>query len=254
MGALTCPEEFISSVVARRLFKALIIDLDNLLPELIPENFQSNEIIEGAEFKYLKKKVDAIDKEKMTNGYTDVDILQNGTKMADQESGNFHEKGVMGAFTYTDEYTSPVAPARLFKALIVDSHNLIPKLLPMAVKSIEIIEGDGGAGSIRQINFNEGSQVKCIKNRIDELDVENFSYKYSLIEGDGLMDKLEKVTYKVKFETTPDGGSKNKMTSTYYTKGDFVLTEEEIKEGKEKALGMYKVVESYLLQNPDAYA
>ncbi|KAH7511426.1 hypothetical protein JRO89_XSUnG0203300 [Xanthoceras sorbifolium] len=68
MGALTCPEEFISSVVARRLFKALIIDLDNLLPELIPEKFQSIEIIEGAEFKYLKKKVDAIDKEKMTNG------------------------------------------------------------------------------------------------------------------------------------------------------------------------------------------
>ncbi|KAK1591184.1 hypothetical protein Q3G72_003598 [Acer saccharum] len=99
-----------------------------------------------------------------------------------------------------------------------------------------------------------GNQVKCIKNRIDELDAENFSYKYSLIEGDGVMDKIEKITYEVKFETTPDGGSKNKMTSTYYTKGDFALTEQEIKEGKEKSLGMYKVVEGYLLQNPDAYA
>lgn len=98
-----------------------------------------------------------------------------------------------------------------------------------------------------------GSKVKCIKNRIDELDPENCSYKYSLIEGDGLMDKLDKITYDVKFEPTPDGGSKNKMSSTYYTKGDIVLTEDEIKEGKEKALGMYKIVEAYLLQNPDAY-
>ncbi|XVF28262.1 hypothetical protein REPUB_Repub15cG0014600 [Reevesia pubescens] len=160
----------------------------------------------------------------------------------------------MGVTTYSDEYTSPIPPARLFKALIVDSHNLIPKLMPLAVQSIKITEGDGGAGSIRQINFAEGSQVKCIKNRIDELDEKNFSYKYSLIEGDGLMDKLDKITYEVKFEATADGGSINKMTSTYYTKGDFVLTEEEIKAGKEKALGMYKVVEGYLIQNPDAYA
>ncbi|XWS38987.1 hypothetical protein CRYUN_Cryun18bG0011200 [Craigia yunnanensis] len=160
----------------------------------------------------------------------------------------------MGVTTYSDEYTSPIPPARLFKALIVDSHNLIPKLMPLAVQRIEITEGDGGAGSIRQINFAEGSQVKCIKNRIDELDEKNFSYKYSLIEGDGLMDKLDKITYEVKFEATADGGSKNKMISTYYTKGDFVLTEEEIKTGKEKALAMYKVVEGYLIQNPDAYA
>ncbi|KAJ4726026.1 major allergen Pru ar 1-like [Melia azedarach] len=160
----------------------------------------------------------------------------------------------MGVSTYTEEYTSAVPPARLFKALIVDSHNLIPKLMPLAVQSIEIIQGDGGAGSIRQINFSKGSQVKCIKNRIDELDPVNYSYKYSLIEGDGLMDKVEKITYEVKFEATSEGGSKSKMTSTYYTKGDKVLTDEEIKSGKEKSSGMYKVVEAYLLQNPDAYA
>ncbi|KAL9410227.1 hypothetical protein AB3S75_044066 [Citrus x aurantiifolia] len=160
----------------------------------------------------------------------------------------------MGVFTVTDEYTSPISPARLFKALIVDSHNLIPKLMPQAVKSIEIFEGDGGAGSIRQINVVEGNQVKCSKNRVDALDLENFSYKYSLVEGDVLMDKLEKISYDVKFEPTADGGSKNTMTSTYYTKGNIVLTELEIKEGKEKSLAMYKVVENYLMQNPEEYA
>lgn len=68
------------------------------------------------------------------------------------------------------------------------------------------------------------------------------------------MDKLEKISYDVKFEPTADGGSKNTMTSTYYTKGNIVLTEEEIKEGKEKSLAMYKVVENYLMQNPEEYA
>ncbi|GLU08445.1 hypothetical protein SLE2022_253580 [Rubroshorea leprosula] len=160
----------------------------------------------------------------------------------------------MGVFTYSNEYTSSIPPARLFKAVILDSHNLIPKLVPQLIKSIEFTEGDGGAGSIRQINFAEGSQIKYVKNRIDELDEKNFLYKYSLIEGGELLDKLEKITYEVKFESTPEGGSKNKMTSTYYTKGDIVLTEEEIKAGKERVLGVYKVVEGYLLQHPDAYA
>ncbi|KAK8333291.1 hypothetical protein E1A91_A10G184300v1 [Gossypium mustelinum] len=125
--------------------------------------------------------------------------------------------------------------------------------MALAIQSTEI-SGDGGAGTISQINFAEGSQVKFIKNRVDELDEKNFWFKYSLIEGDGMMDKLENITYEVKLESTADGGSINKMTSTYHTKGDFVLTEEEIRAGKEKVLAMYKVGEAYLLQNPDAYA
>jgi len=62
----------------------------------------------------------------------------------------------MGVYSDTDEYPSPISPSRLFKALVVDAHNLIPKLLPNSVKSIEIIQGDGGAGSIKQFNFVEG--------------------------------------------------------------------------------------------------
>ncbi|TQE00326.1 hypothetical protein C1H46_014053 [Malus baccata] len=63
----------------------------------------------------------------------------------------------MSSISLSQEFTSPVAADRLFKALIIDSHNLIPKLMPQAIKSIEIIHGDGGAGSIKQINFAEGN-------------------------------------------------------------------------------------------------
>lgn len=62
----------------------------------------------------------------------------------------------MGVVTYSDEHVSPIPPARVFKASIVDSHNLMPKILPDAIKNIEIIKGGGGAGSIKQINFAEG--------------------------------------------------------------------------------------------------
>ena len=62
----------------------------------------------------------------------------------------------MGFASYTDEYTSPIAPSRIFKASIVDSHNLIPKLLPQGIKGIDLIQGNGGAGSIKQVNFIDG--------------------------------------------------------------------------------------------------
>ncbi|XP_030444310.2 major allergen Pru ar 1-like [Syzygium oleosum] len=157
----------------------------------------------------------------------------------------------MGVFTFTNEYTSPIPSAKLFKAMVVDSHNLIPKLMPQAIKSIDIIQGDGGAGTIKQINFIEGGQLSSMKNRVDELNLETFTYKYTMID---LKEKFESIVYEVKFEPTPEGGSKNKMTSMYYTKGDVELKEEDVKAGKERAFGMYKVAEAYLLQNPNAYA
>ncbi|XP_056168606.1 major allergen Pru av 1-like [Syzygium oleosum] len=157
----------------------------------------------------------------------------------------------MGVFTFTDEHTSSVPPVRLFKALIVDSHKLIPKLWPQAIKNIDILQGNGGPGTIKQINFVEGSQLGKMKNCVDELNEETFVYKHTMID---LKEKFEFIAYEVKFEPTPDEGSKNKMTSMYYTKGNVELKEEDIEAGKERALGMYKVAEAYLLQNPDAYA
>ena len=65
----------------------------------------------------------------------------------------------MGVTTYTDEYSSPIPPFRLFKALVLDADVLVPKLMPEALKSIDTIHGDGRAGSIKQINFAEGMHI-----------------------------------------------------------------------------------------------
>lgn len=92
-----------------------------------------------------------------------------------------------------------------------------------------------------------------MKHRVDELDKEDFSYKYSIIDGDALMGVLESISYEVKIDASPDGGSVCRTTSTYYTKGDIQITEEQIKRGKEKAIIMFRAVEAYLLANPDLY-
>ncbi|KAJ9699685.1 hypothetical protein PVL29_005515 [Vitis rotundifolia] len=159
----------------------------------------------------------------------------------------------MGVVTYEHEIISSIPPPKMFKAFILDSDNLIPKVLPQAIKCVEIIEGDGGPGSIKKITFGEGSQFNYVKHRVDGIDKENFTFSYSVIEGDALMGTLESISYEVKFVASPNGGSICKSTSKYHTKGDFEITEDQIKAGKEKALGLFKAVEAYLLANPDAY-
>ena len=62
----------------------------------------------------------------------------------------------MGLFTYEMEVVTEIPPAKMFKAFVLDGDNLIPKIVPQAIKNVEIIEGDGGPGSIKKITFGEG--------------------------------------------------------------------------------------------------
>ncbi|MBA0612587.1 hypothetical protein Godav_013171, partial [Gossypium davidsonii] len=131
--------------------------------------------------------------------------------------------------------------------------NLIPKIVPQAFKSVEYIEGNGEPGSINKVTFGEESQFIYMKQKVEALDKKNFVYIYNVIEGDALMNKLEKITYETKLEDSPDGGSICKTTCKYYTVGDFELKEEGTKAGKEKALRIFKAIEVHLLANSDAY-
>ena len=63
--------------------------------------------------------------------------------------GSFSSCSIMGVITYEHEITSSIPPAKMFKAFILDSDKLIPKILPQAIKSTEIIEGDGGVVTSR---------------------------------------------------------------------------------------------------------
>nr|QOL10866.1 pathogenesis-related 10 Que ac 1.0101 [Quercus acutissima] len=158
----------------------------------------------------------------------------------------------MGVYNYESQETSVIPPARLFKAFVLDSDNLISKVLPHAVKSTEIIEGNGGPGTIKKFTFGEASKVKYAKHRIDTLDPENCSYSFSVIEGEALTD-IASISTEVKFVASPDGGSIMKSTTKYQTKGGFQLKEEQIQAAVEKGTGLFKAVEAYLLAHPDLY-
>ncbi|KAM7463117.1 hypothetical protein LguiA_031240 [Lonicera macranthoides] len=159
----------------------------------------------------------------------------------------------MGVITYDMDVPCAVSAEKLYKAFVLDADNLIPKVVPQAIKSVEILEGDGGAGTIKLVTFGEGSQYKCVKHRVDGIDKDNLTYSYSIIEGDALGDVVESISYHVKVVPSADGGSVCRNRSIYTTKEGVELSEDEIKTGKEKATGLFKAVEAYLLANPDAY-
>ncbi|KAL0292256.1 UNVERIFIED_CONTAM: Major allergen Pru ar 1 [Sesamum calycinum] len=92
----------------------------------------------------------------------------------------------MGAITYDIEIPSSIPAAKMFKAVVLDADTLIPKIMPRAIKSIEILEGDGGVGTVKIIHFGEGSQYKSAKHRVDAIDTENLTHSYTIVEGDAL--------------------------------------------------------------------
>ncbi|XP_057476970.1 major allergen Pru ar 1-like [Actinidia eriantha] len=156
----------------------------------------------------------------------------------------------MGAITYDMEIPSSISADKMFKAFVLDGDTIIPKALPHAITSVQTLEGDGGVGTIKLTTFGEGSVHKSVKHRVDGLDKENFTYSYSIIEG-GALDVFESISYHIKIVATPDGRCICKNRSIYTPKCDAQVSEEEIKAGKERASGIFKKVEAYLLANPD---
>ncbi|KAJ8646741.1 hypothetical protein MRB53_008489 [Persea americana] len=147
----------------------------------------------------------------------------------------------MVAGSVSNEIKSPIAPGRLWKAMVKDSHNLMPKLLPDIISIIVILKGDGGVGTIRQSNFSPVDDQKHI-------------FKYSVIKGGLIGKKVKSTSFELKFDAATDGGSVCKLSGEYETIEDRLPTEEETKEMIGGMIGMFKAVEGFLLANPDAYA
>ncbi|KAK7363529.1 hypothetical protein VNO77_05675 [Canavalia gladiata] len=155
----------------------------------------------------------------------------------------------MGVFTSESEHVSPVSAVRLYKAIVLDATNVFPKALPNFIKTVEILQGDGGPGTIKKLTLAQG--LGYVKHHVDAIDREKYVYNYSVIEGSALSEALEKICYEYKLMPTPEGGSIVKSISKYYTKGDEQLAEEYLKVGKERSSGFTKAIEDFLLANPD---
>ncbi|XP_038700335.1 major allergen Pru ar 1-like [Tripterygium wilfordii] len=158
----------------------------------------------------------------------------------------------MGVFTLETENAATVAPEKLFQAVVLDCDTIGPKAVPQAIKSVETLEGNGGAGTIKKITFGEAaSHLGYVKHRVDSIDKEKFIYNYTVIEGGALDDTLEKITYENKIVPSLDGGSVWKTTCKFYPKGDKQVDEEKCKNAMERASGILKAIAAYLMANPN---
>ncbi|XP_068661410.1 major strawberry allergen Fra a 1.07-like [Aristolochia californica] len=159
----------------------------------------------------------------------------------------------MVAGSHSQVSVAPVAPARLWKAS-ADTRNLIPKLIPDQVESIVLLEGDGGVGSVTQLNFGPALQgIKYVKNKVEALDNENYVFKFSVVEGRDIGTKLKSCNFEIKMEATSEGGTKTTVKIDYDTLGDSPLSQEDADKIVGGVLGQTKAIEGHLQANPDAY-
>ncbi|KAK3189029.1 hypothetical protein Dsin_028590 [Dipteronia sinensis] len=158
--------------------------------------------------------------------------------------------------TIVDEYKSPIAIERLWRAMVVDAHNLMPKILPQIISSIEILEGDGGVGTIKKLTFTDAvKEFSYFTDRVEVMDGENHVFKYSVVEG-GLVG-LKVSSYVTEVILTPandGGGCLAKLKIEYESLGESLLSEEDAAKIISGTVAMVKAVDEYLLENFNAYA
>ncbi|KAL2318645.1 hypothetical protein Fmac_032521 [Flemingia macrophylla] len=77
---------------------------------------------------------------------------------------------------------------------------------------------------------------------------------YAVIEGDDALEKVDSISHEIKFEATEKGGCKTKNVSKYKPKPGVDVKEEDFKAAREEGLALLKVVDAYLVANPEAYA
>ncbi|KAL5996263.1 hypothetical protein ACLOJK_026337 [Asimina triloba] len=157
--------------------------------------------------------------------------------------------------SFSQEHTWVFPPARLWKASVLDASSLIPTVMPEVIASSKILEGDGGVGSIRLMNFTpDMKEFTSVKDRIDVIDGENYVFKYTIIEGGLIGVKLKSYSFETRFTPTGNGGTKSKVIVDYETLDGQSLTEVEIKMIKGATTSIAKAIEEYLQANPGAYA
>ncbi|CAI9276806.1 unnamed protein product [Lactuca saligna] len=158
----------------------------------------------------------------------------------------------MTLFNIDLEIPSTVAAPKLFKAYL-DFNKIAPKVDPETYKSVDIIKGDGGPGTVNNITFADGLPFTNGKSKVDTIDDENLSLSYTIFEGDVLMGVSDSATHHIKFIPSADGGCTYKHTIVNKCIGDNKFTNDQVKLTKESFNKTFKAVEAHINANPNAY-
>ncbi|CAK9160207.1 unnamed protein product [Ilex paraguariensis] len=134
----------------------------------------------------------------------------------------------------------------LWRALAKNLWVIIPRVIPNLVKDAEMIEGDGGLGTVFLFNFGSGvsNSISYQKEKIVELDESLHQIGLKVIEGGHL--NLGFASYKTTFQLTAIGESETLV-------GFKVVYETETEEThipgetSKSALAFINCLENYLL-------
>ncbi|XP_020570996.1 pathogenesis-related protein 1-like [Phalaenopsis equestris] len=156
--------------------------------------------------------------------------------------------------SFTDESFWSVEIDRLWKARIIDGHNLLPKLLPDFISHVKIIEGDGGIGTVRQLNFNKGkNEYDFVMEKIVALDSDCYRTKETVIKGGLIGSRMISYSLEHKFEKVSEHNTRVKLTVEYESFDEKPLSVEEQNLLVVKLTGVMKAIEGYLHTHPTAY-
>ncbi|XP_058760832.1 ABA-responsive protein ABR18-like [Vicia villosa] len=115
-------------------------------------------------------------------------------------------------------------PSKLFKAVVHDADVIVPNVVD-SIKTVEIVEGNGGPGTVKKITFVEGGQTLYVLHKVEAIDDAKFEYNYTIVGGFGISDIVEKISFEAKLV--------------------------EVEEGKAKGDALFKAIEGYVLANPN---
>jgi len=160
----------------------------------------------------------------------------------------------MVAGTAIAEAVCQVDAKRIWNAMVKDGNNLFPIVMPEIFASVTLLQGNGGVGTIKQLNFTPANKdFSFLKERVDEIDEEKMVYKYTTIEGGLLGKKLSSACFEVKLVPKKEGGCVATLICNYETLPGTPIDEGKAKEIKERSIGLLKKIEQYLLSNPNLY-
>ncbi|GLJ35639.1 hypothetical protein SUGI_0716310 [Cryptomeria japonica] len=159
----------------------------------------------------------------------------------------------MVATSISVEIDSPVEATRLWKAIVKD-YDLLPKQMPGVCSGVTRLQGDGGVGTVIQIDFTPvNKDFSYVKERMDEIDEENFYYKFSYVEGGELGTVWASAQFKLKLTPKAEGGCVLSHTCDYDSLPGVSIDQAKIQEMEGAATGLLKTVEAYLISNPTLY-
>ncbi|XP_057791116.1 phytohormone-binding protein-like [Salvia miltiorrhiza] len=154
----------------------------------------------------------------------------------------------------TGEVKVRVGIERLWGALVNDLSSLLPVLIPNLVTEGEMLQGDGGLGTVYHFKFGPGvPNMRYQKEEVVELDESVHRIGLQVIEGGRL--GLGFTYYKNSFQLTATGDSETRVDATVDYETELQETNVPAGESVKSGIAFIQELETFLLnQQPSNHS